>query len=362
MQYTSKDFLGEMAHYFGLESKLIAQQLNIRTDNYQLYNEAAELDEDELYTKNMLSVNDLVRIESDTTYKIHKGYPSPRSIYPLKMFISLGNHQFVSKDDTQERYMYYYNSNINAETGDILIEFTNKYPSYYMNIKKSLLILEMGHFLFNITKTAELLGSKYKLIDINHHIHLRRIKKPSNQVEYKKLLNFKMKCKYRNSGPFLYPITNVNPKIIHKSYSFKDETNDHFNHLEQLINIDDIRNQVKIIPYINRGNGIFESPSNEEGPRIHYMKLNKTHPYINFIGVSFFVVFLINHNVFQSEKATQYILSLGYLSQMISLNHSSESQYCRPIKSYDIELLESLLSLDTSQFTPYYCLISGTVE
>ncbi|NDI36714.1 hypothetical protein [Chengkuizengella sediminis] len=362
MQYTSKDFLSEMAHYFGLESKLIAQQLESSTNDYQFIEEVAELHENDPYIRNMLSINDLVRIERDTTYKIHKGYPSPRSLYPLKMFISLGNHQFVTKDDSQEKYRYYYNPKINTEKGDILIEFTNKYPSYYMNIKKSLLILETGHFIYNIAATAKLLGSEYKLSNITHNIHLRLIKQTSIDVENDQLTKFRLKCKMRNSGPFLYPITNVNPKIISKAYSFKDELDHEFNHLEQLFDMHDFRNQLQIIPYINQGNGIFKPPTDEKGPNINYVKLNKTHPYINFKGVSFFVVFLINHEVFHLENATQYILSLGYLCQLISLNHVSQFQYCRPIKSYDIELLESLMELDTSKYTPYYCLISGTVE
>lgn len=45
-------------------------------------------------------------------------------------------------------------------SGDIVLEFNDKYLEDYKSIKKSLLLLEMGHLLFNLLYIIKVYGKK----------------------------------------------------------------------------------------------------------------------------------------------------------------------------------------------------------
>ncbi|MGM7680626.1 hypothetical protein ACSVDA_00600 [Cytobacillus sp. Hm23] len=359
MNYTAKDYLSEMAHYCGLEDKRIEQNIISRTDEYHRNKQWSEEEIDQ-FLKAMLRMNDFVRVEMNTTYKLHKGYPSPRSIYPLQLFISIGNGQFVMKDDCEEKYECFHNPQFKANKGDIIIEFIDKYPNNYKNIKKTLLILEAGHLLYNILTIAKLFNRKYKLNQIDNRIQLQFLESNELNIDVEKIEQFNNACKERNSGPFLFPITTVNPYLLENPFSMKADIDDALSNLEHFFSMNQLKEQIEVVYYYNQGNGQFSSLSSD-GPKINYVELNEIYPYINFFGATSFVIFLIKNDAFKLPNAINYLLTLGYLNQLIAVNQASKYQYSRPIKSYDMEALEKLAQIDMSIYTPYYCLISGIV-
>jgi len=115
---------------------------------------------DREFIRDILQLNDVIRVEKNSYFKIHKSYPSPRSLYPIKILVSIGSSFYVTKNDIQDVYELYSCENLNVPSGDIVLEFNDKYLEDYKSIKKSLLLLEMGHLLFNLLYIIKVYGKK----------------------------------------------------------------------------------------------------------------------------------------------------------------------------------------------------------
>ncbi|WP_066265347.1 hypothetical protein [Heyndrickxia acidicola] len=354
MIYNIADFLGEIAS--NNEILTITQTLESGLDKYKFLRiENGSKHIDNSYAE-LLKLNDFIRIETPGPYKLHKGYPSPRSLYPIEMFICVNENQFVLKDNYKDQYKYYSNISIKAEQGDILLEFNNKYPEHYNHIKKTLLILECGHFLYNINKVGLMLGYKYEVITIDkYRIHLKSQKVETDINKTKKITEFSRRSYLRNSGHYRHPLTplNNNTKVVLNNYE-KD-----FHDIERLFKNNDISEKIQIQTYLNRGNGEFLEVGSKQNNYINYRNLNMIYPYINFKGVNTFSFLLIKNRTFTTENATKYLLSLGYIAQSICMYHADYHVFCRPIKSFSFFEVEKLLKIDKDNYTPFYFLINA---
>lgn len=87
MQFTIKDYIREISSYYG--EKDVYQNFGSNCDEYILLKEIEIPVMQQMPTSiihNLLSSNSYIRATGETSFKIHKGYPSPRSLYPLQLF------------------------------------------------------------------------------------------------------------------------------------------------------------------------------------------------------------------------------------------------------------------------------------
>lgn len=361
MKYSTKDYLGELCHYYGASN--LKQQLNTTIDEYTLIGHEQDSQNIEERFQFLLELNDYNRVGHNTHFKLHKGYPSPRSLYPLKLFLCLGEHHYLSKDDIENVYEYYNHSLIKSNKGDLHISFRDIYLENYQYIKKTLLLLEIGHLLFNVIYTANVLGLYYKPHVKDDDIYLELIDEERlNEVNRSVLNIFKQKSMNRNSGKYLIPITEPELFVLDRLEEYNQLLELELSRIEVFFGNYKLKKHIRVITYVNNGQGSFNSSKSEEEEEITigYKELNKIYPYVNFIGVTFFAVFLLENEVFKYENAIEFILSLGYLSQSISIQYSNQDQFCRPIKSFNMNDLETLFSIDNTKYTAFYCLLSGS--
>ncbi|GAA0362295.1 hypothetical protein [Bacillus horti] len=357
--YTKKDFLGELASNYGVRS--IQQQLHSNLNDYQSVTAEiptslsnSELERFEL----LLQLNDFNRVEQDTHYKTHKGYPSPRSLYPIKLFIALGDQYFISKHPTDHRLEYFRNNVLHATKGDILIEFEDKYPVYYLHIKKTLLLLEAGHLLYNVLYVGEQLGLTYKLHCTQQQIHLELIDMAMDSTNFKDISSFMETAAIRNSGPYLHSITYPYPKYLTNPDEFNSRLEQVIRDTAKFFQFED-KHSIQALTYYNVGEGDFVCSTDKQQP-ISYQSLNKIYPFVNSYGVSFVTFLLLDHRCLTDKNASDYLLALGFIAQFLCLQHSDKEQFCRPIKSFNIDEVEELFGLDSSSYTPFYFTLSGS--
>lgn len=356
MQYTQKDFLAEMTHYYGKSTR---QQQLPHTVKPTLLSHTLEEPMIGEKQKYLLRLNEICRVEKDTPYKVHKGYPSPRSLYPIKLFIALGEGRILSNHAICGGYEYYHYPEAPLKKGDLLLLYTDIYPEYYQYIKKTLLILETGHFLYNIFQVASLLDLRYVLRTEKERVILELQNESLDQVMNVPLIEaFLQRCKIRNSGPYRHLITVTKSPIMENITEFDQLLEQKLSELSDHFAFPLHPCQIRVITLFNDGGGNFYS-SHSDLQDIEYQRLNMIYPHINFYGVRFFTVFLLANEVFTSDQAVLYLLSLGYLAQAVSIKYANREHYCRPIKSYHLDRIETLMGVDSEAYTVFYCLISG---
>ncbi|KMJ59128.1 hypothetical protein AB685_08695 [Bacillus sp. LL01] len=351
MNYTRNDFLQELAFnsLFNNEEQVLEHQI----DDYVLLDGNAVCDDQ--VQEIMLGLNDYNRVEKNTYFKVHKGYPSPRSLYPIRLFVATKSGSFITKNEQTKKFELYENSAREGDEGDILLEYGKEYPAYYKSIKKSLLLLEAGHLIFNINYVATLCEARYKVFEKNGYLLLKKANSPNQDFQHAKLEKFYHLSSIRNSGPYLHPITafNLVPLL--------DDASDFQRLCKQLdsLFVEPLKNSaIQLIKLQNDGNGIFNIP--ERQTKVDYKQLNSIYPYINFKGVSGMYVFTIDNHVFkEEEKFTPYILAIGFLAQFYCMMYASEENYCRPVKSFSVGDFENLLDINGSQKTIMYSVIIG---
>lgn len=361
MEFSKLDFIYELEFNYKGSSK---EQLLI--SNFDKFKFIKSLSNNEFnnftkradreFIREILQLNDVIRVEKKSHFKIHKSYPSPRSLYPIKILVSIGSSFYVTKNDIQDVYELYSCEDFNVQSGDIVLEFNDKYLEDYKSIKKSLLLLEMGHLLFNLLYIIKVYGKKYMNGSGNFGLlHLKLISS-SNQLDKRSLNRFKEKYYYRNSGPYNHPITNTNVSFI------EDELPNYSHSIDDISSFfkdDKMSSNIRVDTYVNQGSGVFISINDDN--IINYRTLNLIYPYINFWGVSMFTIFSLHKIVFLN-KANKYLAALGYLSQNTSLVLSKNpSRYNRPIKSFKIKTLEKLINYGADCWIPYYALITGEI-
>jgi hypothetical protein len=356
MQYTQKDFLAEMTHYYGKSTRQQQLASTVKPTFLSCTSEEPMIGEKQKY---LLRLNEICRVEKDTPYKVHKGYPSPRSLYPIKLFMALGEEHLLSIQAIYGRYEYYHDPEVSLKKGDLLLLYTDIYPEYYQYIKKTLLILETGHLLYNIFQVASLLGLRYALRTEKERVILEWQKESLDQATNVPMIEaFLQRCQVRNSGPYRHLITVTQAPVMGNITDFDQLLEQALTELSDHFAFPLHPGRIRVITLFNDGGGNFYS-SHPDLQDIEYQQLNTIYPHINFYGVRFFTVFLLANEVFTSDQAALYLLSLGYLAQAISIKYANRQHYCRPIKSYHLDRIETFLGIDSGAYTAFYCLVSG---
>ncbi|WP_100333057.1 hypothetical protein [Bacillus alkalisoli] len=352
MNYSLNEFLGELSYNCGLIEKV--QHLTYSFDdftlsdsNYQSFNEMENI---------LLSVNDTIRVEKNTAYKVHKGYPSPRSIYPIQMFIAKSKNFFLTKNDQLETFELYKNNQLEAKEGDLVFVYKKRYPSYYQYIKKTLFLLELGHFLYNVMTVARHLKIQFTLEIKDGYLLLRKTER-EEWNESEDIQTFLQKCRWRNSGPYKVPINSFH--IVDQTAVNAQGTEDE---LRQLLPTRIDGNFIQPVSFHQDGTGLFYRQG-KTSLAIPYEKLNEAYPYINFRGVSTVVIFLLYHQLFKNESnLAEYLIATGFKAQFYCLDFAKEGQYCRPIKSFNIGQMENIFNIDSRESTILYTLIAGSAD
>lgn len=356
MMYTIDDLVSEYTSiYCNKQREQKFEKLNFEL----IHNASFTLD---LWVKDILSLNRVLRVESDSLYKVHKSYPSPRSLYPIQIFVCIEEKTYVSTDPFHEKYIYYSNNSRKDQIGDILLNINDIYLINYISLKKTLALLECGHLLYNIAYIALKYGISYKIID--HESKCVKLQYLNQKIctDYMKLVErdkslFMNKVYHRSSGPFNRPFTTF------KSHFKKDLIGPQENIFNYLINLMDL-NEVSLITqlrvFTNNGNGIFSEIS---GNRIlKYNHINELYPYINFFGVDQLVILMIDDTRLKSINLEKLLLYSGMLAQNICIANSDQNYYNRPVKSLDFFKLKQLLHIEKDVWTPFYCIISGSIK
>ncbi|WP_404348157.1 hypothetical protein LG311_19740 [Sutcliffiella horikoshii] len=351
MNYTRNDFFQELAFnsLFNVEEQVLVHQM----DDYVLLDENVVCDDP--VQEMMIGLNDYNRVEKNTYFKVHKGYPSPRSLYPIRLFVATENGRFITKNERTKKFELYENAAREGEEGDILLEYGKVYPSYYKSIKKSLLLLEAGHLIYNIHYVATCCEARYNVLEKDGYLLLKKVNNPNHDFQHAKLERFYHRSSIRNSGPYLHPVTSFHLiPLLDDALDFQRLTE----RLDSLFEQPLQKNAIQLMKLQNDGNGSFHVPDRETN--VDYRQLNSIYPYINFKGVSGMYIFTIDNLVFKEEQnVTSYILAIGFLAQFYCMMYASEDNYCRPVKSFSVGDFEHLLGINGSQTTIMYSVIIG---
>lgn len=363
MQFTIRDYIREISSYYG--EKDVYQNFGSNCDEYTLIKEFEMPVIQQMpisIIQTLLASNSYIRATEETSFKIHKGYPSPRSLYPLQLFFSLGEGIFLKNNEVDTTQNYFKNENVIIEPGSLILEVENKYPEYYSHIRKTLSTLEMGHLLYNILYIANLLGINYSLNIAENRILLINPQSitTTDNINYSRLEKFNQSCQLRSSGPYRFRILNTSINYNGSPQKLTRNLNNICTNMYRFFQLES-ENSIQALVYHNDGSGKFVC-ENQSYSDLSYQKVNKIYPHINFYGVSFFVFFLLDHTVFTDENITGHLLMLGYLAQFVCLQFLGEDKFCRPIKSFDMNTVESILGIDGAQYTSYYLLVAGKVD
>ncbi|KGA96622.1 hypothetical protein AJ85_21650 [Alkalihalobacillus alcalophilus ATCC 27647 = CGMCC 1.3604] len=344
MILTKNDLLKDISFNY---NKFIGTQDLISTMNdYTLLGEINSSDISDFY-KEVLKLNDYLKVTGNTKYKLHKSYPSPRSIYPFSIFLAIDG-VYIKKDEFSDKYLVY--KGINEKSDSIVIEFSDKYPEFYKSIKKTLLLLELGHLLYNIGVISQAYGVSWE-VDFNSSNLVLKLKSNNVLKKHLNLNDFYRKIDLRSSGPFTNVYLGNKIETKHINYSLEDS----LSIIKNIYGIHNIFNFIDMHIYINENST--EYKSKKSGNSISYQKLNQIYPYLNFRNNDAFIIFTIKNNYIVEEKLSFLYSGIGIISQNIILNNCCNNKFTRPIKSINLPLIDEILCLDPSKETPVFGVI-----
>lgn len=313
----------------------------------------------------ILNISKIIRIGNEKTpYKIHKSYPSARSLYPQKIYVNLEKNKYISINRFTQKLELYY-SNIKGKEDSIIIVSDDINFSQYKSIHKSLILLECGHMIYNFYEIANIFGYNINKIIINDNKIVVNLKKyKENTSEYIKAELKKIKNKYmvRNSGPYyggIYNFKRDNKKICGSNYS------EIFKELQYILKVD-IFKYLKIIELINNYNDGFVN--NKLGINIPYYMFNSEYQYLDFRSSEKYILFLVNKKEIlkKSKYITKIVLSIGCICQKILLENTTRYKYNRPLKqilSNDLwDKIKKQSNINLDKYYQFYGLVSGIFE
>lgn len=314
------------------------------------------------FYETLLFCDKIIRIAPYTysPYKVHKSYPSARSLYPLKLWVCLSKGYFITNDDKSGKYALFYNDDLTyLSPGTVLITNDEINLPIYKSIHKSLEYLEMGHLLYNLFEVYKIFGNSF-IIDnspVNFTALILKEEKDTFKVDFnsvrKKILQFKEKARYRNSGSYYSRINNLDS---HRDKNFFKVELDLQEHYMSLFNKKE-KCPLIVTYFSNDNNGYFVS----DEIKIPYHKLNKEYNFINFRTCSQFTLISLKKDFFVGKRnfidEIQYI---GFVAQIICLNNSLPNFYNRPVKQVLVKAWNNdLLKNQREQALPIYGVISG---
>lgn len=345
---TKKDFLKDISHNFGIDYGEQKIEVNNKKKIIRKKNILDTITIPMFY-RDILMLNDFIKVSSTSIFKLHKSYPSPRSIYPLSLSIIYNNYIYT-KDPYNKNYMKYELFN-KTKNGDeyIKIDFQDKYPAFYNSIKKTLLYLECGHLLYNIG----LIGLKYNIplnIFLNNNSIIIRSKTEIEKNKKVVLNDLQYKFKKRSSGPY-------NIEVYLGNTTYKKKPSLQMDKSKVISNLFFNNNYEKFISYdfFIKQDNMFRC--NYTDKEISYKDLNEFYPFVNFKASQALVIFSINNLEEAYDNLTYLYLNIGMRAQEIILNNCDDRTFVRPIKSINLKNIEKILGVDCHRKTPVYGLI-----
>ncbi|KOO51837.1 hypothetical protein [Viridibacillus arvi] len=351
--YDIKDYFVEMEAYLNLKY-YYSQAHEFQTyKRLQISNIAKEWYCKEGIIKEILKLNSYIKINKYNKYILHKSYPSPRAIYPLNVQIYSGGYYFNIDDLSGEIFkqiVYQNNSKVYYNEMDIIISLKdyNKYPEYYDKIKKSLLLLEVGHLIYNIILKTKVMGVFYELSEIEEDKVILRKSTNILKEDLKKSEEMKILDKLflnRTSGP-QRPSLFLKSSFINNSFS-KEECVYVKNSLLG------IENEIITIKLTRSGDSFFYNTV-----KFHYTEINSLNYTVNFKYVNELYIFLFNKKFLNADLSSQ-IINIGSICQEKILMGTAEGYNSRPLKSFNmIETEKFVKGLGFIEYIPHYFLVN----
>lgn len=307
----------------------------------------------------ILFCDKIIRVSSSkkTPYKIHKSYPSARSFYPLKLWLSVGEGYFITNDNISGDYSLYYSNKFKLPKNTVLITNNEINLSNYKPIHKTLESLEIGHLIYNLFEVYNIFGHSFTVDNTSTNYTTIILKEQKNILNNKnrcqKIHAFKEKAYLRNSGNYLKKINNFDLNSVEKKFEINLNLREIYS---SLYNTKE-SHSIIITHFFNDVNGSFSNSK----VKIPYYKLNKEYGFINFRTCSQYTLISLETDFYMNK--TNYINDIqfiGFIAQNICLNNSSLNFYNRPVKQVSINSWNNdFLKEQEKKYLPMYGVISG---
>jgi hypothetical protein len=376
LNYSIKDFIYELNHFLNYRKDLFPAEGGI-LDIEAFQRPERTIDPDFLkgedlwkeeyhFFHSLLDLDQMYRFDGVSPYKFHRSYPSPRSLYPLKLLIRpAGSKKLYCKNQFTEEIEEYTFSTNSYNCHEVIIIYNSKvYPEFYINIKKSLLILELGHLLYNIHMLIEPYSSKVSLKIMDQYVSLGIYDEEENLKRFRLDDDFHSILLKRTSGTFrngLTPLLRYNDhQLIYDQFieylKICTEAASDFFKL-------DVKDVIGLY-IMSNSNGIYFDLYNyfereKIASKVRYMELNRMYPYIHFRGVNFLITFSIKHKALLENEISRIILLIGFICQASALFFTNKDMFSRPLKSFSMELMEKQLNLNSGAESLHYLLAAG---
>lgn len=309
------------------------------------------------FYKDILNINKIYRVDKNnySPYQIHKSYPSARSFYLQTIWVCIGENIFLTYKDENKSYVKFKNDRLNfLDIGDIFITSKEIYENKYKSIHNSLILLEIGHILYNIEYISQCYGMKISIDSCEDDFNVvkvrtRRVPNNSNLLSIEK---FKLLASFRNSGSYRNKIMNIDSKVKENIYISSIDILLKFRDLFQY----DFEESVKTLVFINDGTKFINL---EFMIIISYEQLNREYYFIDFRTASQYTLFLITKNNKKNIRYTDLLLYMGYLAQEICLKNSKDGVYNRPVKQVIQPFWKNVLNNLFKDYIPFYGVITG---
>lgn len=357
MRYTNQDFIADVSFCF--RNKDYGIQNPFKSIYMQKLNSHIELNP---YENEILKLNQIIRVDSvnRTPYILHMSYPSARSIYKIKMYI-VKEDKLCSTDIWGNPITYQipkeWISDLSGADNSIIIQALPLDEERYVNIQKTLQILEVGHLLYNVTYIASLYG--YTISFDNKcpeelvMIKLKQNKKIDdlNKIDLS-LKEFWEKAYLRTSGKYYGGLMDFSNAQDSK-YLLE-------NHLSHHITLQrDMWKYIKILRFVNNNNG--EYSCIEENISVSYEDLSKEYSYVNFRTATQITLYFISKDALFQENIADLIQYIGFLAQDTCINNAKANVYNRPVKQVMHLFWNPILKTNNtiSNYIPFYGVLTG---
>ncbi|MFI3124798.1 hypothetical protein ODU07_04770 [Streptococcus suis] len=353
MKYDKKDLFCD---YLSLNSILEHAQdyrLNAQTWVYLFTLSKNELNE---FDRAILTINKTCRItrNSYSPYTLHKPFPSARSYYPERVWISLGKGHFLSYFENDDSYKVYYNEEAKeVEAASVLLSTEDIQVAHYRAIHNSLITLELGHIIYNIECIFNIFGFSILVdsLSMKRYIIIQKGESVEDNLTFKNLVEVKRLFQLRSSGSYRYKLINLDNDFTNYQYTPAINLETSFKKL--------FASQLKgiIQRVVLYNNGEYFTDSNGEYI-VQFFELNREYYFVDFRTASQYTLLLIKLPPIQDELI-DYILFMGYLAQEICINNAGLGRYNRPVKQVNFTFWKNILGDKYKDFLPFYGVITG---
>ena len=279
------------------KADFIADAMVRKNRNWHFIQEYRMLDKNWVYVKkatnmsdlfiNILKVNQYTRASSKSysIYRLHKAYPSARSFYKAKLWISLGNGMAMTMNDIDNTFgVYYYDIFHDINQDRIILMSEEIDDENYGSIHNTLTILELGHMVYNLHYICSCFNSsiriqiksRYVLVDLVEDEQVKREIKKYNQL-----------AQLRSSGSYSNKL--INFSLDHSAYRYVSVI-DRKKVFKQLFN-QELNDVIEVLEFINTGICFWNE---EYDIQISFEELNAQYDFVDFKSATQYTLFLIN--------------------------------------------------------------------